>query len=303
MISASRRRALRLQSSRFSGSRRLPVENAQTDQSECVPNPNPGPAAALAASESETPSASDRPPDRFLTGRQRRLHREKPGPPFSIHIVKWTISSSGSFPVGGILNGSCWRALSSRLSSGLSGTTAAPLSPPRRMPSRESRNKPPFRFFFTAAPAEWHSSQWVTRTGRIFASKEIQALAIGVGRIQGCISQKDQQQGPSSHGDVQSVRRPGLRQQQTLLLRFVCHASPSRMRAPQQRKWPLCNHPGFSQFHALRLLSDPSNFDVSPAALRSIRPALSAVYLHGDTAFPAEVISDLFFRRVVPRVR
>ena len=57
------------------------------------------------------------------------------GAPISIHFAKSATTLSGSFSFGGISRpSSCRSALMSRLSSGLPGTTARPLSPPLRMP-------------------------------------------------------------------------------------------------------------------------------------------------------------------------
>src|SRR5436190_1882400 len=45
---------------------------------------------------------------------------------------------------------------------------AGPVSPPTRIPSRESTSNPPLG---SLASAEWHLKQCSTRTGRIFFSK------------------------------------------------------------------------------------------------------------------------------------
>ena len=69
-------------------------------------------------------------------------------------IVRSAISRSESFFFSGILrSSSLWPiAMMRRLSFGLPGTTAGPLSPPRSTPSLVSRRRPAFTF----SSAEWH---------------------------------------------------------------------------------------------------------------------------------------------------
>ena len=58
----------------------------------------------------------------------------------------------------------------SKLSSRSPGTTAGPVSPPFRRPSRLSTSKPPLTF---SAPLAWHLAHFVTSTGRILVSKNL----------------------------------------------------------------------------------------------------------------------------------
>ena len=74
----------------------------------------------------------------------------------SIQVSKSAITASGSFPAGGISNPSYFSAASSRLSSFLPGTTAAPLSPPLAMPARESSSRLALTLPVRRASAEWH---------------------------------------------------------------------------------------------------------------------------------------------------
>ena len=60
--------------------------------------------------------------------------------------------------------------MSSRLSSGLPGTTAGPVSPPFRRPSRLSTSKLALSF---SAVFEWHLAHDVMSTGRILVSKNL----------------------------------------------------------------------------------------------------------------------------------
>ena len=80
------------------------------------------------------------------------------GRPISTHFVRSAITSSASLCFGGIcVSGSLQRtAFTSRLSSGLPGTTAGPVSPPASTPSRVSRKNPPFSLPSACASAEWH---------------------------------------------------------------------------------------------------------------------------------------------------
>ena len=74
----------------------------------------------------------------------------------------------GSLALGGILSSSwvCSTAWTRRLSAGLPGTTAGPLSPPLRIASRLSSRSPDDCFC-----GPWHFWQDSTRTGRIAVSK------------------------------------------------------------------------------------------------------------------------------------
>ncbi len=66
----------------------------------------------------------------------------------------------------------------SRLSSGLPGTTAGPVSPPLRRPSRLSTSRPPLSF---SAVLEWHLAHLVMSTGRILVSKNLTCSGV-IGR-------------------------------------------------------------------------------------------------------------------------
>ena len=74
----------------------------------------------------------------------------------SIHVSKSAITSSGSFPAGGISKPSYLSAARRRLSSFLPGTTAAPLSPPLAMPARESTIRLALSVPARRASVEWH---------------------------------------------------------------------------------------------------------------------------------------------------
>src|SRR4051812_15031175 len=91
--------------------------------------------------------------------------------------------ASGSLPAGGIwVSPSYLSALISKLSAGRPGTTAGPLSPPLRSPSRLSSNSPPLSFLIFAASAEWHFRQCSARAGRIFFSKKSVPGSAAAGR-------------------------------------------------------------------------------------------------------------------------
>ena len=70
------------------------------------------------------------------------------------HLTKSAITSSGSFPDGGISYDSNRSASMIKLPSTSPGTIACPDSPPSRIRSRESRTRPPFTF---SDSDEWHS--------------------------------------------------------------------------------------------------------------------------------------------------
>ena len=95
------------------------------------------------------------------------------------HSVSAAISAADSLPPfsgGGICRSSSWyrMALIRRLSSGLPGTIAGPLSPPFSQPSRVSKARPPL---VLPLALEWQPSHLVTNIGRIRFSKKSMSLS------------------------------------------------------------------------------------------------------------------------------
>ena len=69
-----------------------------------------------------------------------------------------------------------------RLSAGLPGTTAGPVSPPRRAPWRESSRKPPFSSF---AAAEWQPKHWAFKVGSMDSRKRRSASVSSASALSG----------------------------------------------------------------------------------------------------------------------
>jgi hypothetical protein len=78
------------------------------------------------------------------------------GAPMSTHVARSAMTSGGSISLGGIFVFSWRTAWTSRLSFDLPGTTAGPVSPPARTPSRLSSRRLPLSFLFLRASSEWH---------------------------------------------------------------------------------------------------------------------------------------------------
>ena len=102
------------------------------------------------------------------------------GAPILTHASKSAIDLFRQGLSGGIWSeSSVYRiAVISRLSSGLPGTTAGPVSPPLRRPSRLSTSRPPLIF---VALFEWHFAHVVISTGRILVSKNFSCSGV-IGR-------------------------------------------------------------------------------------------------------------------------
>ena len=95
--------------------------------------------------------------------------------PPATHRVSCSISFAPSFILGGIFRSPVWpTAFSSRLSPGLPGTTAGPLSPPFSTAARPVRLSPPLVFL-----SPWHDWHFSTISGRISFSKNSAAARSG----------------------------------------------------------------------------------------------------------------------------